>query len=126
MGGRSEARDLFGRLERLPEANRPDIVFYYRPSTLEVLPDHWALGAGVEESLRRYRSPSADFRHEIWGTVHPFHVLDITAVWDAKRKVEQYESQLRHNDNLHVVAGLNACRTIYLCSARYVEALEVG
>jgi LmbE family N-acetylglucosaminyl deacetylase len=59
--------------------------------------------------------------------VQPTHVIDITPVWDVKRKaIEEYESQLRYNDYLHMVAGLNAYRTIHCPSARYVEAFEAG
>jgi LmbE family N-acetylglucosaminyl deacetylase len=124
-GRLAEAHDLAERLGALLEAARPDII--YRPSRLEIHPDHWALGVAIEEALRRYRPAIGDFCYEIWATVRPTHVLDITAVWDVKRKaVEQYQSQLRYNDYLHMVAGLNAYRTIYLPSARYVEAFEVG
>jgi LmbE family N-acetylglucosaminyl deacetylase len=124
-GKLAEARDLAERLVALLEADRPDII--YRPSRLEVHPDHWALGVGVEEALRRYRPALGDFRYEIWATVQPSHVLDISPVWAQKKKaIEQYESQLRYNDYIHMVAGLNAYRTIHLPSARYVEAFEAG
>jgi len=120
-----EADGLADRLARLLAAEKPDII--YRPSTLEVHPDHWALGAGIETALREYTPAIGDFCYEIWATVQPTHVIDITAVWDVKRKaVEQYESQLRYNDYLHMVAGLNAYRTIHLPSARYVEAYQLG
>ena len=124
-GKLADAHDLAERLEALLTSDRPSII--YRPSTLEVHPDHWALGVGIEEALRRCGVDCRDFRYEIWATVEPTHILDITAVWDLKRKaVEQYESQLRYNDYLHMVAGLNAYRTIHLPSARYVEAFEAG
>jgi LmbE family N-acetylglucosaminyl deacetylase len=124
-GKLAEARDLTDRLGALLEAYRPDII--YRPSTLEIHPDHWALGVGIEEVLGRYDSGSRDFCYEIWATVQPSHVIDISAVWEQKKKaVEQYESQLRYNDYHHMVAGLNAYRTIHWPSARYVEAFEEG
>jgi len=122
-GELAEARDLTDRLEALLKAYRPDII--YRPSTLEIHPDHWALGAGIETALREYTPAIGDFCYEIWATVQPTHVIDITPVWDVKRKaVEQYETQLRYHDYLHMVAGLNAYRTIHLPSARYVEAFQ--
>ncbi len=122
-GRLAEADGLADRLARLLAAERPDII--YRPSTLEIHPDHWALGAGIETALREYTPAIGDFCYEIWATVQPTHVIDITPVWDVKRKaVEQYESQLRYCDYLHMVAGLNAYRTIHLPSARYVEAFE--
>lgn len=124
-GQLAQADDLPERLSGLLEADRPDIV--YRPSMLEIHPDHWALSVATEAALRRYRSAVDDFCYEIWATVQPTHVIDITPVWEMKYKaVEQYESQLRYNDYLHMVAGLNAYRTIYLPVARYVEAYCVG
>jgi LmbE family N-acetylglucosaminyl deacetylase len=81
----------------------------------------------IETALRQYMPAVGDFCYEIWATVQPTHVIDITAVWDVKRKaVEQYQSQLRYNDYLHMVGGLNAYRSIYLPSARHVEAFEAG
>lgn len=122
-GQLAQADDLPERLSALFEADRPDII--YRPSTSEIHPDHWALGVAVEAALRCYRPAVNDFCYEIWATVQPSHVIDITSVWEVKRKaVEQYESQLRYNDYLHMVAGLNAYRTIYLPSARRVEAFQ--
>lgn len=122
-GRLAEADDLSERLRMLFETDRPDIV--YRPSTGEIHPDHWALGVGVETALRQHATPVQDYCYEIWATVTPTHVIDITPVWEVKRKaVEQYESQLRYNDYLHMVAGLNAYRTIHLTSARYVEAYQ--
>ncbi len=122
-GKLAEADHLADRLARLLAAEKPDIV--YRPSTLEIHPDHWALAVCIEKALRQYTPAIGDFSYEIWATVRPTHALDITAVWQEKRKaMEQYESQLRYNDYLHMVAGLNAYRTIHLPSARYVEAFE--
>ncbi len=122
-GKLAEAHDLSERVRALLTTDRPDIV--YRPSTLEIHPDHRALGVGVEEALRQYRPTCGDFCYEIWATVQPTHALDITEVWELKRRaVEQYESQLRYNDYVYMGAGLNAYRTIYVPSARYVEAFE--
>jgi LmbE family N-acetylglucosaminyl deacetylase len=94
---------------------------------LEIHPDHWALGVAIEAALGRYQPGVADFCYEIWATVQPSHVIDISAVWDRKHKaIEQYESQLRYNDYLRMMEGLNAYRTIYLPSARYLEAYQSG
>lgn len=124
-GRLTEATDLAERLASLLEADRPDIV--YRPSTLEIHPDHWALGVAAEAALSRYRQAVTDFRYEIWATVQPSHVIDISAVWERKRKaIEQHETQLRYNNYLRMVEGLNAYRTLYLPSARYVEAYQLG
>jgi LmbE family N-acetylglucosaminyl deacetylase len=124
-GKLSEALNLAERLEALCEADRPDII--YRPSTLEIHPDHWALGVGVEKALRRYRPTISDFCYEVWTTVQPSHAIDISSAWERKRKaIEQYQSQLRYNDYLRMIEGLNTFRTLYLPSAQYVEAFKAG
>jgi LmbE family N-acetylglucosaminyl deacetylase len=79
-GRLAEADDLSERLLALLEADRPDIV--YRPSTLEIHPDHWALAAASAAALQRYRPAVADFCYEIWATVQPSHAIDISAVWN--------------------------------------------
>lgn len=124
-GKLSEALDLADRLEALFEADRPDII--YRPSTLEIHPDHWALAVGVEKALGRYRPAISDFCYEIWATVQPSHAIDISSVWERKcQAIEQYQSQLRYNDYLRMIEGLNTFRTMYVPSARYVEAYQLG
>src|SRR5574337_9114 len=115
--------ELVERIGALLAIERPDIL--YRPSINEIHPDHWAIGVAVEEALRRYIIPVRDWCYEIWATVHPSHILDITPVWDLKcEAISQYQSQLRYNDYLRMVTGLNAYRTIHLPSARYLEAFE--
>ena len=124
-GRLSEARDLAERLAVLFETYRPDII--YRPSTREIHPDHWALGMAAEEARRHYSPAVGDFCYEIWATVYPTNVIDISGVWERKQQaIEQYQSQLRYNNYLHMIAGLNAYRTIYLSSARYMEAFQSG
>lgn len=124
-GQLAEATDLAVRLQARLVADRPDIV--YRPSTLELHADHWALGLAAQEALRQYRPPCGDFCYEVWATVQPTHCLNITPVWDLKRNaVEQYASQLRYNDLLHMMSGLNAYRTLVAPWARYVEAFQAG
>lgn len=122
-GKLAEAEDLADRLGRLLAAERPEII--YRPSVREIHPDHWALAVAVDRALETYRGSLATYAYEIWATVQPTHVIDISAVWERKQKaIEQYRSQLRYNNYLHMIAGLNAYRTIYLSSARYMEAFE--
>ncbi len=124
-GKLSGAEDLADRLGRLLTAERPDLI--YRPSVREVHPDHWALAKAVDQALENYQGRVVAYAYEIWAAVQPTHVLDITTVWDVKCKaIEQYDSQLRYNDYLHKISGLNAYRAIYLPSARYVEAFEAG
>lgn len=124
-GKLAEATDLAGRLTEAIQRIQPTLL--YHPSTLEIHADHWALAMAVGRAREGYRDSIAAYAYEIWATVQPTHLLDITAVWELKRKAaEQYQSQLRYNDYLHKIAGLNAYRAIYLPSARYVEAFRAG
>lgn len=124
-GKLAEAEDLADRLGKLLVAERPDLI--YRPSVREVHPDHWALATAVDRALEGYQAKVVAYAYEIWATVQPTHVLDITTVWGVKCKaIEEYVSQIRYNDYLHKISGLNAYRAIYLPSARYVEAFEAG
>ncbi len=124
-GRLAEAGDLAERLGTLFETYRPDII--YRPSAREVHPDHWALGVAVEAARRHYSPAVGDFCYEIWAAVYPTYVIDVGGTWERKQKaIEQYESQLRYNDYCRIIAGLNAYRVMFLSSARYVEAFEVG
>jgi LmbE family N-acetylglucosaminyl deacetylase len=123
-GKLAEADGVDDRLARLFAAERPDLI--YRPSARETHPDHWGLAVAVDRALATYRCAVAAYAYEVWATVQPTHIIDITAVWELKQKaIEQYQSQIVYNDYLHKVAGLNAYRAaIYLPSARYVEAFE--
>ena len=124
-GKLAEVEDLADRLARLLAVERPDVI--YRPSVREVHPDHWALAVAVDRALETYRDAVAPYAYEIWSTVQPTHVIDITAVWEQKQQaIEQYQSQVVYNDYLHKISGLNAYRAMYLPTARYMEAFEVG
>jgi LmbE family N-acetylglucosaminyl deacetylase len=124
-GKLAEAADLTDRLAEVIRDIQPALL--YRPSTLEVHPDHSSLAAAVDRALESYRGRVAAYAYEIWATVRPTHLLDITTVWEVKRKAaEQYQTQLRYNDYLHKISGLNAYRAIHLPSARYVEAFQAG
>jgi len=119
-----EATDLSDRLVDAIRTIRA--VTLYHPSALEVHPDHWAVAMAVDQALGALSTPPQAAACEVWAAIRPSHILDITSVWARKQKaLEQYETQLRYNDYLHMIAGLNAYRTIYLPSARFVEAFEV-
>jgi len=107
------------------ETIRPDVV--YHPSVEEVHPDHHALAIAFREALRACSVRFSHYAYEIWAALRPTHIIDIGPVWDRKLKaMEQYQSQIRYNDHVHKISGLNAYRAIYLPSARYVEAFEAG
>jgi len=118
-----EASDLSVRLLALLRREKPDIV--YRPSLDEIHPDHWALASAFAEASQQYEWSLMDYCYEVWGTVQPTHVIDISPVWERKAKaIGQYESQLRYNDYFHVFSGLSAYRTLFLYTAKHAEAYQ--
>jgi LmbE family N-acetylglucosaminyl deacetylase len=122
-GKLSEASNLSVRLLALLKKEQPDIV--YRPSLDETHPDHRALASAFVEAAQRYRWSLIDYCYEVWGTVQPTHVIDISPVWERKAKaIGQYESQLRYNDYLYVFTGLSAYRTLFLVTAKHAEAYQ--
>ena len=120
-----EIQGLAEHLRRLVVADPPSVI--YSPSVGEVHPDHWAVAVALEQALRGAQTSATVYHYEIWAAIEPTHLIDITAVWNQKRSaVKQYQSQLRYNDYLHIIGGLNAHRSIYLTAARYVEAFRIG
>jgi len=112
---------LCGALARVLERLAPAVV--YHPPALEVHPDHHAVGVAVGAIARDLPCAPRLFAYEIWVPVVPTHVIDVSDVWPVKQAaLEQYASQLAYNDYVRAAAGLNAYRTIFLPSARFVEA----
>lgn len=114
--------ELVARVRDAIDRSRAGIV--YAPPRLDVHPDHHALGCAVEQVVAQGAAPrSRVFAYEVWVPVHATVVLDVTAAWERKeRALACYRSQLVYNDYLRVVRGLADARTIYMPSARRVEA----
>jgi LmbE family N-acetylglucosaminyl deacetylase len=119
--GLARVPDLVARVAEAIARHRAEVV--YGPPEDEVHPDHAALGAALRAALAQRTPRPRAFAYEVWVPVRATHVIDVTSVFERKRRaLEQYHSQLAYNDYLHAVAGLNAARSIYLPPARYVEA----
>jgi LmbE family N-acetylglucosaminyl deacetylase len=105
--------DLDERLRAAIRRFQPDILYY--PSSRELHPDHWVAGAEVERLHGSGALASQAYAYEVWMTVEPTHVIDVSAVLARKEvAIAEYESQLRYQDYRAKILGLNAYRTIAL------------
>jgi len=119
--GLARADGLVEKLAATLDALRPTIV--YRPSAIEMHPDHAALAAAFDAAARRVALRSEDYAYDSWVQVHPTHVIDVTEVWPWKRRAaEEFVSQLAYVDYVRAVEGLAAARSVFLPNARFVEA----
>jgi len=112
---------LAGALREVLERSRPEVV--YHPATTEMHPDHHATAVAALTAAARLPFTVRTFAYEIWTPVVPTHVIDVSAVWEAKRAaLAHYASQLAYNDYQRAMAGLAAYRAIFLPAASHVEA----
>jgi glycosyltransferase involved in cell wall biosynthesis/LmbE family N-acetylglucosaminyl deacetylase len=95
------------------ERTRPAIV--YAPSLFEYHPDHRAVALAAMEAVRRVGGDLLLAQYEVGAQFRPSHLLDISALVDAKRDaMEAFDSQLAaQRYDLHV-AALNRLRTYTL------------
>ena len=95
-----------------------DAKTVYYPWDGEFHPDHWAVGAAVE-NLRKGRPDIARGRsflgYEVWSTLVPDTLVDITSVFDEKKEaVRKFRTQTAYFDYAAIVGGLNAHRGLLM------------
>lgn len=122
--GRSQVgNDTVLRLAQVFSAVTPDLV--YLPFLTDAHRDHRTLN---ELFLALLRADAAWHSllvccYEVWTPLHPNCIVDITAHMQTKLgALACYESQLRLNDYLSSVRGLNAYRAIANHSRGFAEA----
>lgn len=122
--GRSQVGN--GPLRRLQDlfcAVKPDLV--YLPFMTDAHRDHRILNELFFDLVREntaWRSLPVCC-YEVWTPLYPNSIIDITAYMDTKMTaLACYESQLRLNDYLSSVRGLNAYRAIANHSRGFAEA----
>lgn len=117
----AQAADLPARLEKLLRDLRPATL--YHPPASDMHEDHYALGEALEQVLPEHPNIAA-YSYEIWSFPTPTHVIDISSVWDVKRRaIECYASQLAYSDYARAIEGLNRARSVFLPWASHVEAV---
>jgi len=125
----SSADDLGGRLEALIESTGAQVVF--APSLWEVHPDHRAAAWAAVMALRRRAEAGATVPvlafYEIGAPLRPTHLVDISAVFDAKKRAMAcFKSQLAQQRYDVHIAALNTFRTYTLpAGAAAAEALAI-
>jgi len=121
--GLAAVADLEARIAGALREHDADVVL--APSLWEVHPDHRALGAAV---LRAARQAPDDapwvLLYEIGAAQRPNLLVDITPVWQAKRRaMDCFVSQQQRQDYARHIEALNVWRTYTLpASVRWAEA----
>lgn len=113
--------ETVARLNRILSDVRPDLV--YVPFITDRMPDHTATNA----VLMAAAGDGLDFQvcgYEVWNPLYANTMVDIGATFARKcEAIRVYESQLRYNDYIACVGGLNAYRAMaHLKGASHAEA----
>ena len=104
-------------LRKILVERRPAIV--YLPSFMDLHADHWQTLAIFNAVIADPTVPNnwhyVCRGYEIWNPQLANRILDISDVVAVKKQaLEQFISQIRHNDYLRTLLGLNAYRSIHL------------
>lgn len=126
-GARAREEDLgvlVPQLVAILERERPAVV--YAPHRDEVHADHHVVALAAQRAVAAIAPPPALYAYEVWGTLAPDCIVDVTPVMARKLALARcFPSQLRHTDIAHCFAGLNAYRSAFLAKgARFGEALR--
>jgi len=101
---------------------KPDSIFV--PNFLEASLDHAATAKILARALKKERGMSMCYSYEVWTTIVPNTIVDISDVMTTKLEaLRKHKSQVSQNDFTQKVEGLNSYRSIYIGNrARYCEA----
>ncbi len=120
---RQEDVDLVApRVSGLVDELDADIV--YVPWPRDAHSDHWVVSKIAQVAMPQVKRTVRVIGYEGWSACVPTHVVDVTDVYDIKMAAcEKYVSQLKYNDYLRLVRGLNTYRSLFLPqSGGYGEA----
>jgi len=114
-----------GSLRAILADVRPDLV--YVPFITDRMPDHTATNA----VLMAAAGDGADFHvcgYEVWNPLYANTMVDIGSTFEEKcAAIRVYASQLRFNDYIACVSGLNAYRAMaHLKGATHAEAFYLA
>lgn len=98
------------------ERIRPDVV--YAPHVAESHSDHHFIGLAAEAAHRDVGRGVPLLGYEVWTTIAPDLLVDVTPVYEVKRRaIACYASQLQHSDILGATEGMNRYRAVMLPDA---------
>jgi LmbE family N-acetylglucosaminyl deacetylase len=117
--------DTVAKLRHVLMEVGPDLV--YVPFITDRMPDHTATNA----VLMAAADDAMDFQvcaYEVWNPLYANTMVDIGSTFQRKSEaIRVYESQLRFNDYLACIGGLNAYRAMaHLKGASYAEAFYLA
>jgi N-acetylglucosamine malate deacetylase 1 len=101
---------------------KPDSIFV--PNFLDAHLDHAATAKILARALKKERGMSMCYSYEVWTTIMPNTIMDISDVMTTKLEaLREHKSQVSQNNYMQKVEGLNSYRSIYIGNrARYCEA----
>lgn len=112
------------RIGELLRDFRPQAVF--APFWLDLHPDHANAAQILAQALERHPEPLECWSYEVWSTLVPNRVVDITStIEDKKAAIGLHCSQVAVIDYLSKIGGLNAYRSMTVPSATFAEAFLV-
>jgi len=113
-------KDLLGRLSTIVNDYKPAIV--YSPSLFDRHNDHLAVNHYLSLLYEQYRFDFTVYAYEVWTTLVPNLIVDISDVVESKKKaITQYKSQLSHNNWLDAAISLNRYRGVTSGVGMYAE-----
>src|SRR5262245_26033845 len=126
-GGRAREEDLGALVPQLVAIlarERPAVV--YAPHRDEIHGDHHVVALAAQRAVAKSGVACELLGYEIWGTLQPDFVVDVTAVMERKLALAScFPSQLGHTAIAHCFGGLNAYRSAFLPKgARFGEAFR--
>lgn len=118
-------REIVRRVREILRAARPDLV--YLPFITDRMPDHVATNA----ILMKAAEGDLDFRvcgYEVWNPLYPNTMVDIGGTFKQKcEAILAHASQMRFNNYISCVTGLNAYRAIcHLNGQGHAEAFYLA
>jgi LmbE family N-acetylglucosaminyl deacetylase len=120
----SPSKKVIESVSSILQSTNPDLI--YVPFLTDPHHDHWMTNRILVQSLKRtnkFATRPMCCGYEVWNPVYPNCIVDISDVVDIKKRaLEQYGSQLDHNNYIKSIFGLNSYRSIILGGQSYAEA----
>ncbi|MGO9611679.1 MAG: PIG-L deacetylase family protein [Dissulfurispiraceae bacterium] len=114
-------KDIGERLSATISSYKPDMV--YLPSLFDRHADHIAVNHYLSEASRKYGYKFTVNAYEVWNTLVPNVIVDISSCIDKKKDaIKCYKSQLVSNDWVDGAISLNRYRGVSSGVGKYAEA----
>jgi N-acetylglucosamine malate deacetylase 1 len=108
-------RSSIGAFSKVISDYQPQVIF--TPFFLDNHPDHVVSTRIVGAALRNYPKDLTCYSYEVWSTLPPNVIHDITEVMGVKlRALQEHQSQTSGSELCARISGLNSFRSMYAAS----------